>query len=91
LLLPKDRNKTLIRLWGRHRADRLGAQGAPAQRLQFFLSESGWDIEAVDARRLQLLREDSTTKPHEDGVLIIDETGDRLLKARIPLMWLTST
>jgi SRSO17 transposase len=45
--------------------------------LQFFLSESGWDAEGVNARRLQLLREDSATEPHGDGVLIIDETGDR--------------
>jgi SRSO17 transposase len=45
--------------------------------LQFFLSESGWESEAVNARRLELLREDSATRPHEDGVLIIDETGDR--------------
>jgi hypothetical protein len=75
LLLPKDRNKTLTALVGTEPI--VGAQGAPAQRLQFFLSESGWDEEAVDACRLQLLREDLATKPHEDGVLIIDETGDR--------------
>jgi SRSO17 transposase len=75
LLLPKDRSKTLTALAGTEPI--VGAQGARAQRLQFFLSESGWDEEAVDARRLQLLREDSTTKPHGDGVLIIDETGDR--------------
>jgi hypothetical protein len=75
LLLPKDRNKTLTALVGTEPI--VGAQGARAQRLQFFLSESGWNVEAVNARRLQLLREDSTTKPHEDGVLIIDETGDR--------------
>jgi SRSO17 transposase len=55
----------------------LGAQAACAQRLQFFLSESGWDAEGVNVRRLQLLREDSATEPHGDGVLIIDETGDR--------------
>lgn len=45
--------------------------------LEFFLSESGWDAHSVNARRLQLLREDSATKPHEDGVLVIDESGDR--------------
>jgi hypothetical protein len=75
LLLPKDRNKTLTALAGTEPI--LGAQAACAQRLQFFLSESGWDAEGVNARRLQLLREDSATKPHADGVLIIDETGDR--------------
>jgi SRSO17 transposase len=75
LLLPKDRNKTLTALANTEPIS--GAQGAPAQRLQFFLSESGWESEAVNARRLELLREDSATRPHEDGVLIIDETGDR--------------
>ncbi len=75
LLLPKDRNKTLTALANTEPI--VGAQGAPAQRLQFFLSESGWDAEGVNARRLQLLREDSATRPHEHGVLIIDETGDR--------------
>jgi SRSO17 transposase len=39
LLLPKDRNKTLTALVGTEPL--VGAQGAPAQRLQFFLSESG--------------------------------------------------
>jgi hypothetical protein len=75
LLLPKDRNKTLTALAGTEPI--LGAQAASAQRLQFFLSESGWDVETVNARRLQLIWEDSTTRPHEEGVLIIDETGDR--------------
>jgi SRSO17 transposase len=75
LLLPKDRNKTLTALAGTEPI--VGAQGAPVQRLQFFLSESGWDADGVNARRLQLLREDLASRPHEDGVLIIDETGDR--------------
>jgi len=75
LLLPKDRNKTLTALAGTEPI--LGAQAASAQRLQFFLSESDWDAQSVNARRLQLLREDSATEPHGDGVLIIDETGDR--------------
>ncbi len=52
LLLPKDRNKTLTALAGTEPI--LGAQAACAQRLQFFLSESGWDAEGVNARRLRL-------------------------------------
>jgi SRSO17 transposase len=75
LLLPKDRNKTLTALVGTEPI--VAARGAPAKRLQFFLSESGWEEEAVDARHLQLFWEGSMTKPHEDGVLIIDETGVR--------------
>ena len=55
----------------------VGAQGAPAQKLQFFLSESAWEAEEVNARRVRMLREDSSMAPHEQGVLVIDETGDR--------------
>jgi SRSO17 transposase len=50
LLLPRDRNKALTALAGMEPI--VGAQGAPAQRLQFFLSESAWDLEAVNARRV---------------------------------------
>lgn len=75
LLLPRDRNKVLTALAGVEPI--VGAQGAPAQKLQFFLSESAWNAEAVNARRLQMIREDPQMRPREDGVLIIDETGDR--------------
>lgn len=75
LLLPRDRNKALTALAGMEPI--VGAQGAPAQKLQFFLSESVWEMESVNSRRLQMLREDFVMKPHEDGVLVIDETGDR--------------
>ena len=75
LLLPRERNKTLTGLAGTEPV--LGAQAAPAQRLQWFLSESAWDAEAVNERRLALLLADPATRPHDGGVLIIDETGDR--------------
>src|SRR5207249_6116933 len=55
----------------------LGAQAPPAQRLQWFLSESSWDAEAVNARRLAPLCADPATRPHARGVLLVDETGDR--------------
>ena len=55
----------------------VGAQHPAVQRLQWFLSESTWDATAVTARRLEVLRADPSTAPHEGGVLIIDETGDR--------------
>jgi SRSO17 transposase len=45
--------------------------------LQWFLSESRWDPKEVNARRLELLGEAPRTAPTEDGVLIIDEHGDR--------------
>jgi hypothetical protein len=75
LLLPRERAKTLTGLAGTEPV--LGAQAPPAQRLQWFLSESSWDADAVNARRLEELCADPATRPHEGGVLVIDETGDR--------------
>jgi SRSO17 transposase len=54
-----------------------GAQYRSAQRLQFFLSESRWDAEQVNSRRLELLLADPATAPHGGGVLVIDDSGDR--------------
>jgi SRSO17 transposase len=54
-----------------------GAQHREVQRLQWFLSESTWDHQAVNERRVGLLCEDPATAPHERGVLVIDDTGDR--------------
>ena len=75
LLLPRDRHKTLTGLAGTEPV--VGAQAAPAQRLQFFLSESTWEADAVNARRLELVCADPATTPHEAGVLVIDDSGDR--------------
>jgi hypothetical protein len=75
LLAPRDRNKTLTCLAGAEPV--LGAQHAAVQRLQYFLSESSWDHERVNARRLQLLLADPATAPHPGGVLVIDDSGDR--------------
>src|SRR6201982_2989940 len=75
LLAPRERNKTLTALAG---AEPVTGAGHPAvQRLQFFLSESRWDPERVNARRLELLRTDPATAPHGGGVLCIDDSGDR--------------
>ena len=75
LLAPRDRNKTLTALAG---AEPVAGAGHPAvQRLQFFLSESRWDPDRVSARRLELLRADPATAPHDAGVLVIDDSGDR--------------
>ncbi len=75
LLALRDRNKTLTALAGAEPVT--GAQLPAVQRLQFFLSESVWDPEAVNARRLELLRADPATAPHGGGVLVIDDSGDR--------------
>src|SRR5258707_9447150 len=75
LLAPRDRNKTLTCLAGAEPVT--GAQHPAVQRLQFFLSESRWDPERVNARRLELLLADPATAPHGGGVLVIDDSGDR--------------
>src|SRR5512132_182478 len=75
LLLPRDRNKTLTGLAGAEPV--AGAQHRQVQRLQWFLSESAWDHEVVNERRVQLLREDPATAPHDAGALVLDDTGDR--------------
>ncbi|WP_329429478.1 IS701 family transposase [Streptosporangium sp. NBC_01495] len=75
LLAPRERNKTLTALAGAEPV--VGAQHAAVQRLQYFLSESCWDHERINARRLEILRADPATAPHAAGVLIIDDSGDR--------------
>jgi hypothetical protein len=76
LLLPAERNKTLTALANTEPV--VGAQRKEAQSLQWFLSESRWDPEEVNERRLGLLLEEPTTAANADeGVLIIDEHGDR--------------
>jgi hypothetical protein len=75
LLLPAERNKTLTALANTEPVS--GAQRKEAQSLQWFLSESRWNPKEVNARRLELVREAPRTAPTEDGVLVIDEHGDR--------------
>ena len=75
LLAPRDRNKTLTALAGAEPVT--GAQHRSVQRLQFFLSESRWDPDQVNDRRLELLLSDRATAPHGGGVLVIDDSGDR--------------
>src|SRR5438477_1372310 len=75
LLAPRDRNKTLTALAGAEPV--AGAQHPAVQRLQFFLSESRWDPDRVNDRRLELLLADPATAPDGGGVLVIDDSGDR--------------
>src|ERR671913_391104 len=76
LLLPAERNKTLTALANTEPV--VGAQRREAQSLQWFLSESRWDPEEVNERRLELLLlEEPTTAANDEGVLVIDEHGDR--------------
>jgi SRSO17 transposase len=75
LLAPRDRAKTLTAL--AHAEPLVQAQAAPVQQLQFFLSEAAWDADAITARTLQLLSADCLTASTAEGVLVIDDTGDR--------------
>jgi hypothetical protein len=75
LLLPRDRNKTLTALAGAEPVS--GAQHREVQRLQWFLSESAWDHEQVNQRRVELLCQEPATAPNDRGVLVLDDTGDR--------------
>jgi hypothetical protein len=75
LLAPRDRNKTLTGLAGAEPV--AGAQHAAVQRLQYFLSQSTWDAEEINRRRLELLVNDPATAPHARGVIAIDASGDR--------------
>jgi SRSO17 transposase len=75
LLLPTERHKSLTGLANTEPV--VGAQHRRAQALQWFLSESTWSERALQARRLQLLLSDPLTAPTTEGVLAIDEHGDR--------------
>ena len=75
LLLPQERNKTLTALANTEPV--IGAQLPEAQGLQWFLSESTWDPAVINERRVALLCADPLTAPTAQGVLVIDEHGDR--------------
>jgi SRSO17 transposase len=75
LLLPAERNKTLTALANTEPV--VVAQREEAQSLQWFLSESRWDPEELNERRLELMVADSLSAPSEEGALVIDEHGDR--------------
>jgi hypothetical protein len=75
LLLPRDRNKTLTGLAGAEPIS--GAQHREVQRLQWFLSESSWEHERVNQRRVESLCQEPATAPHDAGALVLDDTGDR--------------
>jgi hypothetical protein len=75
LLLPAERNKTLTALANTEPFN--GAQRKEAQSLQWFLSESRWDPREINERRLELMVANAASAPSEEGVLVIDEHGDR--------------
>ncbi len=91
LLLPRDRNKTLTGLAGAEPV--AGAQHRAVQGLQWFLTESSWDHEQLNQRRLELLVADPATAPNDHGALVIDDSGDRKAgskTAHVARQWLGS-
>jgi DDE superfamily endonuclease len=75
LLLPQERNKTLTAL--ANTAPVVGAPQPPAQTVPWFLSESCWDPQTLTRRRSEVLGAAPLTAPQGQGVLVIDEHGDR--------------
>jgi hypothetical protein len=91
VLLPRDRNKTLTSLAGAEPV--VGAQHAAVQGLQWFLSEATWDHQRVNQRRVELLLSDPATASHDQGVLVLDDSGDRKAgrqTAHVARQWLGS-
>src|SRR3954470_18747263 len=75
LLAPRERNKTITCLAGTEPV--AGAGNPRVQRLQFFLPASPWEAEQINDRWCELLREGPATAPHDGGVIVIDDSGDR--------------
>jgi|SRR5215469_5393664 len=75
LLLPTERHKTLTGL--AHTEPYVGAKPPRAQGLHWFVWESSWQARQVQECRLRLRLSEPSTAPHEQGVLVIDEHGDR--------------
>jgi SRSO17 transposase len=76
LLAPRERNKTLTALADTE-PGRAGSMHREAQRLQWFLSESHWDHEELTGQRIAMLVADPRTRPHPQGALVLDDSGDR--------------
>ena len=54
--------------------------------LNRFLTEYAWSSTAINARRLQLLRQDPATCPKKHAVLIIDDTHNEKYGQHFPLL-----
>jgi DDE superfamily endonuclease len=78
LLLPREHNKTVVELAAI-------VPGANRQQLHHFMHDAPWDAEALNRRRLQLWQAHPDLRPHGEGVLIRDETGDPKRGHRIVL------
>jgi len=44
------------------------------QKLQYFFSDSRWDIQALKRKRLEIIQKQKTTASTKDGLFVIDDT-----------------
>lgn len=45
------------------------------QRLQYFISDSKWDIQAIKQKRLEIIQQQRTTASTKDGIVAFDDTA----------------
>ena len=76
LLLGTERHKTATGI-ANTEPGKIGSHHQDAQRLQWFLSESTWNPDALHDARLAAMTALSSTRPDANAVLVVDETGDR--------------
>jgi SRSO17 transposase len=75
-LLPRRRPKALTAI-----ADAepwVQVQSPKVQQLPFLLADSIWDAGALANCTVELLMNEPVTAPTDDGVLVLDDTGDRI-------------
>lgn len=73
-MIPRESTKTFTALVG---AEPLyQTHTAPVQQLQFFLSKTNWDADAIVVRIVQLLQLNPLKVSDSDGILLIDDYRD---------------
>jgi hypothetical protein len=45
------------------------------QKLQYFMSDSKWDLPAIKQKRLEIIQKQRTTASTKDGIVVFDDTG----------------
>ncbi len=45
------------------------------QKLQYFISDSKWDIQAIKQKRLEIIQQQRTTASTKNGIVAFDDTG----------------
>jgi len=45
------------------------------QRLQYFISDSKWDMQAIKKKRLEIIQQQRTTASTKDGIVAFDDTA----------------